>query len=665
MKQIHKILFETIRIGACELKNRYAMAPLGPAGLVDGNGAFTQNAVEFYAERARGGVGLIITGMSFSENQVEKHYVASMPCPTQNPMIFIRAARNLTERVHAYDAKIFLQLSAGFGRVANRVIPGEFPIGPSVIPYMWQQGLMCREISTEEIRMIIKGIKDSAVIAKKSGFDGVEIHAMHEGYLIDQFAIGFFNHRTDQYGGSLENRVRMATEIVTSIKAACGADYPVVMRYSAKSFMKGLNQGAVPGEDFKEKGRDLPEGLKIAKILENAGYDALNADAGCYDAWYWSHPPMYQRKGLFLEFNEQLKKVVSIPVLTSGRMDNPDLAAHAIEKGQTDIVSLGRPLLADSQIVNKIKRGDILAIRPCLSCQEACMGRLKSYMHISCAVNPAAAREKEFALTHAEVSKNVVVVGGGIAGCEAARVLTIRGHKVEIFEKSGHLGGNLIPGGAPSFKEDDKALVEWYKYEIKRLKVPVHYESEITAKKLEKIEADTIIVATGSKPRKLSLGDACPVFLAEEVLNGEKSAGAATAIIGGGLVGCELALMLSQKGVKVKIIEYTKDILNTRSPLCYANRQMLVDLLKFYDVEIYTCSQAVKTVNQGIVICNADGELMLAVDSVITAIGYLSRRELYNEIKDSEKEVLLVGDARQVSNIMYAVWDAYEIARTL
>lgn len=665
MKQMHRILFTAIRIGACELKNRYAMAPLGPAGLVDENGAFTKNAVEFYAERARGGVGLIITGMSFSENQVEKHSMSTMPCPTKNPMVFIRSARNLTERVHAYDAKIFLQLSAGFGRVANRVMTGELPVGPSVIPHMWQQGLMCREISTEEVRMIIKGIKDSAVIAKKSGFDGVEIHAMHEGYLIDQFAIEFFNHRTDQYGGSLVNRVRMSAEIVASIKDACGADYPVVMRYSAKSFMKGLNQGAVPGENFIEKGRDLPEGLKIAKMLEDAGYDALNADVGCYDAWYWSHPPMYQKKGLFLEFNEKLKKVVSIPVMTSGRMDNPDLAAHAIEKGQTDIVSLGRPLLADSQIVNKIKRGEIRAIRPCLSCQEACMGRLKSYMHISCAVNPAAAREKEFELTRPKAARKVVVVGGGVAGCEAARVLAIRGHKVEIYEKSGRLGGNLIPGGAPDFKEDDKALAEWYKYEIKQLNVPVHYNCEITARDLEKIEADTIIVATGSKPKMLSLGDACPVFLAEDVLNGEKSAGAAAAIIGGGLVGCELALMLAQKGVKVKIIEKEKDILNTGIPLCYANRQMLVDLLKYYDVEIYTCSKAVKTVDQGIVISNADGELMLAVDSVITAIGYLSRKELYNEIKDSGKEVLLVGDARQVSNIMYAVWDAYEIARTL
>jgi len=665
MEKRHKLLFTPTKIGECELKNRYAMAPLGPGGLVDSNGAFTQNAVEFYSERAKGGVGLIITGMSFSENQVERHSVASMPCPTQNPMIFTRTARNLTERVHAYDTKIFLQLSAGFGRVASRVMPGEAPIGPSVIPHRWQQGLMCREISTNEVQKIIKGIVESAVIAKKSGFDGVEIHAMHEGYLIDQFAMEYFNHRTDQYGGSLENRVRLAVEIVTEIKAACGTDYPVVMRYSVKSFMKGLNQGAVPGEDFVEQGRDLPEGLKIAQMLEAAGYNALDADVGCYDAWYWSHPPMYQKKGLFLEYNEQLKKVVSIPVMTSGRMDDPDIAACAIEKSQTDIVSLGRPLLADSQLVSKIRKGELLTIRPCLSCQEACMGRLKAFMHISCAVNPAAAREREFAVMPAEVSKKVIIVGGGVAGCEAARVLAIRGHKVEIYEKSKRLGGHLIPGGAPEFKEDDKALVTWYENELQRLQVPVHYSAEVMARELEKMDADTVIIATGSRPKSFALGDKCPVIFAEEILTGAKSVGMDTAIIGGGLVGCETALMLAKKGVKVKIVEFAQDILGMGIPLCYANRQMLVDLLRFHGVEIYTSSQAIKTVDQGLLIRQEDKELTLAVDSVIMAVGYLSQKDLYQEVKDSDKEVYLIGDARKVSNIMYAIWDAYEIARTL
>ena len=481
MSSKHANLFEPVSIGKCIIKNRYVMAPMGPAGLCDSDGAFTERGIDYYTERARGGVGLIITGMNFTENSVEKHTKGAMPCPTDNPMLFIRMARTLSERVHAYDSKIFLQLSAGFGRVSSRVNPGEAPVGPSVIPHRWIDGLLCRELTTAEVKTIIGKIVDSAVIAQKAGFDGVEIHAMHEGYLIDQFAMELFNNRTDQYGGSLENRIRFAVEIVQGIKAACGSQYPVVMRYSPKSFIKELGQGAVPGEVFAEKGRDLPEGLAIAKMLEAAGYDALDSDVGSYDSWYWSHPPMYQEKGLPLIYNEQLKKAVKIPVITAGRMDNPDLASEAVAKKQTDMVGLARPLLADPRIVKKIRAGKSEKVRPCLSCQEACMGRLKAFLTISCAVNPATGREKEYALIPAAKRKAILVIGGGVAGCEAARVLAERGHDVTLLEKSDQLGGNLIPGGAPDFKEDDLALVAWYKQELEGLKVNISYNVEATA----------------------------------------------------------------------------------------------------------------------------------------------------------------------------------------
>ncbi|MBE0529458.1 MAG: FAD-dependent oxidoreductase [Rhodospirillales bacterium] len=658
-------LFDPITVGQCLIKNRFVMAPMGPAGLCDSDGAFTERGIDFYVERARGGVGLIITGMNFVENEVEKHTKGAMPCPTDNPMLFIRMARTLTERVHAYNARIFLQISAGFGRVSSRVNPGDLPVGPSVIPHRWIDGMMCRELSTDEVKRIIAKIIDAAGVAKRSGFDGVEIHAMHEGYLIDQFATELFNNRTDEYGGSLENRIRMAVEIVQGIKNACGNDFPVVMRYSPKSFIKELGHGVVPGEEFTELGRDLPEGLEVAKLLEKAGYDALDSDVGSYDSWYWSHPPMYQEKGLALPFNAEVKKVVGIPVITAGRMDNPELASAAIEKGQTDMIGLGRPLLADAQIVNKIRVGKHKKVRPCLSCHEACMGRLKAYLTISCAVNPSAGREREYALTPAAKKKRVMVIGGGVAGCESARVLALRGHEVQLFEKSGRLGGNLIPGGAPDFKEDDLALADWYIQELAELDVKVSYLTEVTPEMVRTAEADSVIIATGSKPRKFSLGNDERVYLAADVLTGEKNAGNTTVIIGGGLVGCETALMLVRQGKKVVVVEALDEILSLAGPLCYANREMLADLLRFHHVEIRTGTKAVRLDGQSLVVTKNGAEEKIATDSVIIAVGYDANTSLYDALLYDVEEIYQVGDARKVSNIMYAIWDAFEVARNI
>ena len=348
-------LFQPIKIGKVEIKNRFMLAPMGPGGFCDADGSFNNRGVEFYVERARGGAGLIMPGVTMVENEIEKCALPSLPCPTLNPINFIKSSKPMTERVHAYDAKIFLQLSAGFGRVSIPSIVGKTAVAPSAIPHRWIPGVICRPLTIDEIKTYVGKFADSAEICKNAGYDGVEIHAVHEGYLLDQFAISFFNQRTDEYGGSLENRLRFTTDIVKAIKARCGQDFPVSLRYSIKSFIKDWLKGGLPGEEFEEKGRDIPEGIEAARMLESAGYDALNGDVGSYDAWYWSHPPLYQEKGLYLPYNEILKKAVTIPVITAGRMDNPALASRAIAEGKTDMIGLARPLLADPELPNKIK----------------------------------------------------------------------------------------------------------------------------------------------------------------------------------------------------------------------------------------------------------------------------------------------------------------------
>ena len=655
-------LFTPVKVGSITIKNRFSMGPMGPLGLSDAEGGWNQRGIDYYTERAKGGTGLIITGVTFSDCEVETQSMPNCPNSTYNPVHFVRTSKEMTERVHAYGAKIFLQMSGGFGRVTIPTNLGEFPpVAPSAIPHRWLDKT-CTPLTVEQIRSIVKSFGDGAYNAKRGGFDGVQIHAVHEGYLIDQFAISMFNLRTDEYGGSLENRLRFAREIVEEIKERCGQDFPVTLRFSLKSMIKDWRVGALPGEEFEEMGRDIEEGLEAAKLLESYGYDALDTDVGTYDAWWWSHPPMYQEKGLYREYCELVKKVVKIPVFCAGRMDNPDMALEAIENNVCDVVELARPLLADPDYVNKLRSGRISEIRPCISCHEGCMGRISEYSMLNCAVNPQAARERVTAYNPIVKPKKIMVIGGGVAGCEAARVLATRGHKPEVFEKNDRLGGNLLPGGAPDFKEDDIALANWFTNELNRLQVPVTLNHLVTKEEVLAGGYDAVIVATGSTPKVFSLGDDAHVYTAADVLMGEKDCGDTTVVIGGGLVGCETALWLAKQGKKVTVIEALDAIMQQNGPLCHSNKDMLQALLPYNGVEIITAAK-VDSYNAGKLNYTVSGETKeLTCDSVILSVGYKEEDSLYQELQFDISEIYLLGDAKKVANIMYAIWDAFEVA---
>lgn len=655
-------LFSPIKIGSITIKNRFAMAPMGPLGLADANGGWNQRGIDYYVERAKGGTGLIITGVTFFDQVVEKQDPSTVPNTLYKPVNFVKTSREMTERIHAYGSKIFLQLSGGFGRVTIPTNVGDIPpIAPSAIPHRWLDKT-CRAITVDEIHAIVKQFGEAAFHAKRAGFDGVQIHAVHEGYLIDQFAISMFNQRTDEYGGSLENRLRFAKEIVEEIKKICGDDFPVTLRFSVKSMIKDWRVGALPGEDFEEKGRDTEEGLKAAKLLESYGYDALDTDVGTYDAWWWNHPPMYQKKGLYREYCKMVKEVVDIPVFCAGRMDNPDMALEAIENGECDVIDLGRPLLADPDYCNKLRCGKITQIRPCISCHEGCMGRVASYSLLNCAVNPQAARERVNAYEPILKKKKVLIVGGGVAGCEAARVLAIRGHQPVVYEKGSRLGGNLIPGGAPDFKEDDIALADWYTNELNRLGVHVHLNTELNEEEIKTMDYDIVILATGSKPKVFSLGDDSHTYTAEQVLLKQKDAGKKTVVVGGGLVGCETALWLAQNGIHVTIVETLDKVMAVNGPLCAANKEMLEALLPFNGVEIITGAKVTEFANGEVKVDTKEGSKTIMSDSVILSVGYKEENTLYNNLQFDIPDLYLLGDAKKVSNIMYAIWDAFEVA---
>lgn len=663
MNSKYKKLFEPTNIGKLKLKNRMSMAPMGPVGYADPLGALNQRIQDYYVERAKGGIGLIITGICSVDTNIEGLPSPGLPCPTTNPLAFIHNATQMNERVHAYGTKIIIQLTGGLGRSA---LPGFTTknIAPSQQENRFDPRVIHREMTEEEIQTLIQKFVAAAVVSKKSGFDGVEIHAVHEGYLLDQFAISFFNKRKDQYGGSLENRLRIPISIVKGIKQACGEDFPVSLRYSLKSMMKGLRQGALPGEEFTEVGRDIEEGIAAAKILAEAGYDALNVDAGTYDSWYWNHPPMYfEYEGMYREFGEILKKEVDVPIILAGRMEDPEIAVDSIGKS-CDIVSYGRQLLSDPDYPEKLRSGRLDEVRPCLGCHEGCLGRIGSGP-VSCAVNPACGREAIYGLTPALKKKKILVIGGGVAGMETARVAATRGHEVVLVEKTAQLGGNLIPGGVPSFKRYDRRLVEWYERQLELLGVKVLMETTITKDNVAQYEADEIVVATGSKPIVLQGSEFASVVTADDVLMGRKPVGDQVVIIGGGLVGCETGLWLAQQGKKVTVVEMLPEILGGPHGMPFMNYQMLTELLQYHHVDIHTGTKVKEVRANEAVLVKGEEVFTLQADTVIGAVGYKENSGLYEELQDLATPVHNIGDSNKVHNIMYAIWDAYELSRNL
>ncbi len=666
MNKEYENLFTPFRIGNQTIKNRYFMAPMGTTTHNDHTGAYLPAGIEYFARRAAGEVGLIITGANWVDDTIECHSPGSFPCPTISPGEYIKSARELTDRVHAFGTKIFVQLTAGLGRSAMPgMIHGKTYVAPSPVTNRWNPRLNHRELTTEEVEKIVEQFGIAAAICKRCGYDGIEVHAVHEGYLLDQFAIALFNHRTDKYGGDLRGRLTFAIEIVQKIKKYCGADYPVMLRFSLKSFIKGIRQGAVPGEEFTELGRDIDEGIEAAKILTEAGYDALDVDAGTYDSWYWSHPPMYFQRGMYLPFAEILKREVSVPILAAGRMDDPKLASDALRDGKCDMIGLARPLLADPDYVHKIRTGKEAQVRPCLGCHESCFGRAFTGALGSCAVNPESSREPFVKVLPAAEKKRVAVVGGGPGGMEAARVSALRGHQVVLFEASDSLGGAMKLAGVPDFKYLDREYVAWAGNELKRLGVDVRCGTPATKALLDAFCPDTVFVATGSRPKTLDIpgADGKNVCTAHAVLEGKAPVGGTVAVIGGGLIGCELALHLAMQGKKVSILA-RREILK-RANLPAMNDFMLRDLLAFHGVEILNKTSPLSIEETGVRI-SADGqERFLPAETVVLAVGEDPVRGLYEEIRNDYENVYAIGDCRQVRNIQNAIWDAFEVARTL
>ncbi len=664
MKKEYEALFTPLRIGNVEIRNRFAMAPMA-MGQLDDHWAYKQESIDYFTERARGGTGLIITGANFIENRIEKHRKASFPCPLEDPQSYMTQLKKMSDNIHAYNSKLFVQLTAGLGRSAipAMILDNTF-VAPSATTNRWDPSIQHRALTTEEIYELIKDFATCAMLAKMGGADGIEVHAVHEGYLLDNFTMEYFNQREDEFGGDLMGRLRFPLAILQAVKQACGKDFPVILRFSLKSFIRAERHGILPGESYPELGRDIEEGLQFAKILTEAGYDALNVDAGSYDAWYWAHPPFFQNRGLYLPFAEKVKEVVKVPVLTAGRMGYPQLASEVLQEGKCDMVVLGRPLLADPEFVNKMRNGDVQDIRPCLSCHDGCFNRAHSMRLMSCAVNPQCNREKEAAFSKAENTKNCLVIGGGPAGMEAARVLALRGHTVTLVEKENQLGGMYRWASVPEFKDDGKLLISWYKHQMEKLQVQVELNSDVQVDDPRIEAADVVICATGSHAFLPPIKGIEYGVTAVDVLKGTVSAKKETTIIGGGLVGCELAIWLSQHGSSVRIVEMADKLMSTGAP-ADMNKQMIMELLEHHQVDIRLQTK-LQEIREHEIVVEAQGTIQeLASDCTILALGYRSNRSLYDQILLKAKDIYNIGDSSHPKDIMEGIWDAYELCSHL
>lgn len=682
MDNKYKSLFTPWKIGNCEIKNRIVLTSMGGTSIFGWMkpSHFSQTSARFLLDVAKNNAGLILPGIQMIKDMIGGRWLYKGKGKFNKLKTFM-------DEVHRTGCKMFVQLTAGFGRslslnkllisllenkafgtLLKPIINADFlTASASETPNRWYESLKSRPLTENEIEKIIDAFGKASLLLKNSGVDGVEVHAVHEGYLLDQFATKYTNYRTDKYGGSLENRLRFATEIVKTIKKYCGNDFPVSLRYSVISKTKGFQSGALPGEKYNEVGRDMEESIQAAKILIDAGYDMLNCDNGTYDAWYWAHPPGYMPENCNLEDVIELRKHVKVPVVCAGRM-TVDAAAKAIDNKQIDAMGVARQFLADPEWITKLIEGRTKEIRPCICCHSACfnfahykgvgndqtMADLKGMSR--CAVNAETMQYKKHYIKKTTKPKKVAIIGGGIGGMETARVLKLRGHDPEIFEKTNKLGGVFVAAANPDFKEKDRDLLKWYENEMKRLDIKVNFNNEI--KNLSDLNSfDNIVVAIGSTPKKPSIPGVDNAIDALDYLRDNDLVGKKVAVIGGGLSGCEIALDLFNKKKEPIIIESKNDLMAVRG-ISLANSSFLRDFFKLHKIPVYLESNVKSIEKNKIIIIDKNGkEEAIDVDSTILAVGYNPNKKFACQPKCK-----YVGDCVSVGNLRTVIWNAWDVA---
>ena len=686
MDKKYEALFTPWKIGDVEIKNRIVQPSMGGTSLFGWLEPchFDKEAAYHILNRAQNNVGLVLPGMQCVRDTMGipgRHWLY------QNKKMFKDLAEWLPE-FHKTGAKLFIQLAGGFGRsmainqmmvdmlknkafgkLASGVVDVDYACASaSETPNRWYPELKSRPLTVEEIQEMVDAFGKTARLLREAGVDGVEIHAVHEGYLLDQFTIANMNYRTDQYGGSFENRFRFPVEIVQEIKKQCGNDFPVALRYSVVSKTKGFGEGAVPGEEFVEFGRDMAESEKAIKYLGDMGYDFFDCDNGTYDAWYWAHPPVYMDHNCNLADVEHIKQFTDKPVACAGKME-PEVAAAEIAGGKLDAVAIARQNLVDPEWINKIIDNRVEDIKPCINCHNACfsfnkskgtpnMQTLDDSLHLArCALTPPTMQHNKYKIVPTKHPKKVAIIGGGIGGMEAALVLKKRGHTPVIFEKSDKLGGMYLYASAMSFKEADKQLLRWYERELKKYNIEVRFNMEINAPQTIRREFDEVIVSTGATPKTLPVPGFNKTINFKQLLLKEVDAGDKIVFFGGGQSSCEAAYEMVLQGKHPIIVEYANDLIVTPGT-CLANASFLREMLAFKKVPVYL-EHTITEIGDGYVMvkpAKGGDAFKIECDSVVNGIGFVPA-----PVAATDKKVHHIGTCEKWGNLRDVIWGAWDV----
>jgi 2,4-dienoyl-CoA reductase-like NADH-dependent reductase (Old Yellow Enzyme family)/thioredoxin reductase len=630
------------KIGVMNLKNRIVMPPM-ERSFATPEGYITRQMIDHYAARAKGGVGLVI---------VEATYIH----PTgkgahQEPGIHddrcIPGLYNLAEAIKAWGSKAAIQLHHP-GSLANPAITGMQLVSSSAIPI--PGGAMPRELSLAECAELVEAFAQAARRAKIAGFDAIEIQAGH-GKLINQFLSARSNHRTDKYGGDLSGRMTFLLEIIRRVREVVGNRFSITLRINGAENTKG----GITIEDSKE----------IASKIQHEGVDAIHVSLSTPEDRFdpqatRTNGTMFSPRGHLVHLAEQIKSTVSIPVITVGSI-SPEMGEDILRQGKADFIAIGRALLADPDLPNKLAAGKAGDIRPCIRCNELCLPRWD--LGIRCAVNAECGFES-YPMLSVTKPKKVLIIGGGPSGMECARIATLRGHEVTIYEKTGQLGGHLIEAAVPDFKEDLKNFRDWLVRQIKQMGISVKLNKEATPQLIATMKPDVIVVATGSVPLRPNIpGINNPnVVTAIDVLLGKASPGNVNIMAGGGAVGCEAALYLAQQGKQVTIVEMLPEVATD----CMPTRGILMLLMKEAGVGIRTNLKITKMDKEGITALGQDqGTVKIPGDKVLLAMGMASQAEIYAQLRDKASEVYLIGDAATPARVGEAVRNGYRIGNSI
>lgn len=640
-----KNLFTPLTIKSMELKNRIVMPPMTTI-LGNADGTVSDAFIDYYTTRARGGAALI------TAETVEVHpYTHNLALGDRGFTAiyddkFIPELRRFTDSIHTAGAKTSVQLHHG-GRAMMMLDPSSPPLAPSAIPH--PGGTVPRELTIDEIEELVEAFAEGARRARDAGFDAVDIHGGH-GYLIAQFMSAYSNRRTDKYGGDLSGRLRFPLEMLRSVRKNVGDDFPIIFRYSADERIEG--------------GRNAEESAAIAPLLVEAGADCLSITTGMHFTINYTVASMGLPKGLNIQATAAVKAAVGVPVIAVGKLNDPIVAESALAEGKADLIAIGRGLIADPELPNKLIEGRWEDVRSCIACNQGCIGGLMNGSPFTCMVNPEAGCEREM-MTPAPESKRVLVAGGGPAGMEAARTAALRGHEVTLYEKEAQLGGQFRIASLPPSKQDISPYLKYAITQLSKAGVEIVPNQPLTESIIAEVKPDVVIVATGGQPLIPAIPgiEGANVVTALDVLTGKAATGQRVLVAGGGLIGCETAEFLDELGKDVTLVEKLPEL---AADQIMVPREALLRRIEQSSITTITSANIIEITAYGIVVEREGQQITIdGMDTIVIAMGTIPVNTLAGEIIGNVPEIRVIGDADQPGKALDAIAAGARVGREI